>query len=262
MITLFRRIRQKLIESGTVTKYLFYAVGEILLVVIGILIALQVNNWNEGRIQKAEERQILANLRLEFDEAISQLAYLNGLRDDIMYAADALVRISNNDGPFEESKLDSLFMLLAYTPTFNDPTGSLNSLILSNKINLISDNDLKLELLSWPRESEDMNEDEIRAVELHDGMYRSYMSEFVSTANVFQNYKMPDVQFSLVKKNMTGVVPSKYVQSDYQSLLTDPQFINTLHTKAIFMNISKNESGNMISKAERIIVMIDHQLGN
>jgi len=49
MITLFRRIRQKLIESGSVTKYLLYAVGEILLVVIGILIALQVNNWNEER---------------------------------------------------------------------------------------------------------------------------------------------------------------------------------------------------------------------
>ena len=47
MITLFRRIREKLIASGSVTKYLLYATGEILLVVIGILIALQVNNWNE-----------------------------------------------------------------------------------------------------------------------------------------------------------------------------------------------------------------------
>ena len=45
MITLFRRIRQELIESGSFTKYLLYAIGEILLVVIGILIALQVNNW-------------------------------------------------------------------------------------------------------------------------------------------------------------------------------------------------------------------------
>lgn len=49
MITLFRRLRQKLIDSGSVTKYLLYAVGEILLVVIGILIALQINNWNEER---------------------------------------------------------------------------------------------------------------------------------------------------------------------------------------------------------------------
>ncbi|PWN05489.1 DUF6090 family protein [Rhodohalobacter mucosus] len=54
MITLFRRIRQKLIDSGSVPKYLLYATGEILLVVIGILIALQVNNWNEDRILQNE----------------------------------------------------------------------------------------------------------------------------------------------------------------------------------------------------------------
>ena len=52
MITLFHRIRQRFIESGSVTKYLLYAIGEILLVVIGILIALQVNNWNEERLQQ------------------------------------------------------------------------------------------------------------------------------------------------------------------------------------------------------------------
>jgi hypothetical protein len=49
-IPLFRRIREKLIASGSITKYLLYAIGEILLVVIGILIALQVNNWNESPV--------------------------------------------------------------------------------------------------------------------------------------------------------------------------------------------------------------------
>jgi len=49
MLKFFRTIRKKLIEEDNVRKYLLYAIGEILLVVIGILIALQVNNWNEGR---------------------------------------------------------------------------------------------------------------------------------------------------------------------------------------------------------------------
>ncbi|SIO01246.1 DUF6090 family protein [Algoriphagus halophilus] len=49
MISFFRKIRQKLLAQNRVTRYLAYAVGEILLVVIGILIALQVNNWNEER---------------------------------------------------------------------------------------------------------------------------------------------------------------------------------------------------------------------
>jgi len=49
MLTFFRRIRKGLLGSGATSKYLVYAVGEIALVVIGILIALQINNWNEGR---------------------------------------------------------------------------------------------------------------------------------------------------------------------------------------------------------------------
>ena len=46
MINLFRKTRQKLIKENRVSKYLLYAIGEILLVMIGILMALQVNNWN------------------------------------------------------------------------------------------------------------------------------------------------------------------------------------------------------------------------
>ena len=62
MITLFRRIRKRFIESGSMIKYLLYALGEILLVVIGILIALQVNNWNEERIARAGEHTLLINV--------------------------------------------------------------------------------------------------------------------------------------------------------------------------------------------------------
>ncbi|WP_026952516.1 hypothetical protein [Algoriphagus mannitolivorans] len=47
MISFFRKIRQKLLQQNRVTRYLAYAIGEIFLVVLGILIALQVNNWNE-----------------------------------------------------------------------------------------------------------------------------------------------------------------------------------------------------------------------
>jgi hypothetical protein len=52
MIKLFRNIRKKLIEQGKTTNYLKYAIGEIVLVVFDILIALQFNNWNVSRIIK------------------------------------------------------------------------------------------------------------------------------------------------------------------------------------------------------------------
>lgn len=59
MIKFFRHIRQQLIQENEMNKYFKYAFGEILLVVIGILIALQINNWNENRKSKLKEKQIL-----------------------------------------------------------------------------------------------------------------------------------------------------------------------------------------------------------
>ena len=73
MITLFRRIRERLIASGSVTKYLLYAVGEILLVVIGILIALQVNNWNENRKDNERAEQYMSSLKSDLQEDLNML---------------------------------------------------------------------------------------------------------------------------------------------------------------------------------------------
>ena len=55
MIKFFRRIRQQLLTENKFSKYLIYAIGEIILVVIGILIALQINNWNENRKNRIAE---------------------------------------------------------------------------------------------------------------------------------------------------------------------------------------------------------------
>jgi hypothetical protein len=66
MIKFFRKIRKNLIKERKTSKYFKYALGEIVLVVIGILIALQINNWNEDRKDNSEEQKILINLNTEF----------------------------------------------------------------------------------------------------------------------------------------------------------------------------------------------------
>jgi hypothetical protein len=59
MIKFFRKIRQKMLTENKFSNYLLYAFGEILLVVIGILIALQINNWNEINKNKSTESEYL-----------------------------------------------------------------------------------------------------------------------------------------------------------------------------------------------------------
>ena len=65
MIKFFRKIRQDLLSKGKTGKYFKYAIGEIVLVVIGILIALQINNWNENR--KVQEQETRVYLELKSD---------------------------------------------------------------------------------------------------------------------------------------------------------------------------------------------------
>ena len=66
MIKFFRKIRRKLIDEGNLKRYLLYAFGEIFLVVIGILIALQINNWNQNRLGTKEEQRIFQDILDEF----------------------------------------------------------------------------------------------------------------------------------------------------------------------------------------------------
>ncbi|WP_053990024.1 hypothetical protein [Mangrovimonas sp. TPBH4] len=73
MIKFFRKIRQNLLSEGKTGKYFKYAVGEIILVVIGILIALQINNWNAQNSKKAELEVDLKNLQTEIQHNLIDL---------------------------------------------------------------------------------------------------------------------------------------------------------------------------------------------
>ena len=75
MIKLFQNIRKNLLNEGKTTRYFKYAIGEIILVVIGILIALQINNWNEERKEKIVEKNFFENVRIDLEKDEEKLKY-------------------------------------------------------------------------------------------------------------------------------------------------------------------------------------------
>ncbi|MGB3149797.1 MAG: DUF6090 family protein [Maribacter sp.] len=79
MIKFFRKIRQKMLTENKFSKYLIYAIGEILLVIIGILIALQINNWNDKRIIRKE---LNSSLRSMIEELNQNIQFLEAEKDD------------------------------------------------------------------------------------------------------------------------------------------------------------------------------------
>ncbi|MBN7814608.1 hypothetical protein [Algoriphagus pacificus] len=100
MISFFRKIRQKLLQQKKVTRYIAYAIGEIFLVVIGILIALQVNNWNEERKSNNVSAGTIQKLRLELSEVKSEIEESIEANEMILYWADSYLQ--------SPSDLDSL----------------------------------------------------------------------------------------------------------------------------------------------------------
>lgn len=89
MIKFFRNIRKKLLVEGKTTNYLKYAIGEIVLVVIGILIALQVNDWNENRKLKIEEKNTLKKLQKESEMIVDYLIVMCNSYDNYLIEIEA-----------------------------------------------------------------------------------------------------------------------------------------------------------------------------
>ena len=79
MLKFFRKIRQKLLSENKFSKYLLYAIGEIILVVIGILIALGINSWNQERIGNSKELDLLKNLQEELYQNVAIITEIDSV---------------------------------------------------------------------------------------------------------------------------------------------------------------------------------------
>lgn len=98
MIPFFRKIRLGLLADNKFSKYLMYAIGEIVLVVIGILIALQINTWNEERKAKREEGNFFENVLLDLEKDDEKLAYYQKFHTQRIVYLDTLLTYVRNPG--------------------------------------------------------------------------------------------------------------------------------------------------------------------
>ncbi|NNF35127.1 MAG: hypothetical protein HKN68_13515 [Saprospiraceae bacterium] len=103
MIRFLAKIRNSLIPKTGLRKYTVYAVGEILLVMIGILLALQANNWNENRKERDLELQILHEMKLGLEKDVSDIDYNIDAHERILNSQMIIIDWMNNDRPYHDS---------------------------------------------------------------------------------------------------------------------------------------------------------------
>tara|TARA_R110000765_G_scaffold261829_1_gene361810 strand:- start:276 stop:1022 length:747 start_codon:yes stop_codon:yes gene_type:complete len=159
MIKFFRKIRQNLLKEGKTSKYFKYALGEIVLVVIGILIALQINNWNEDRKDNSEEQKILINLNTEFKSNLIKLdSIILGINYSIK-SMDSLLNIMNKtlDVNPNEINLNRLISRTINIPTYFPSSMVLRELESSGKLAKLKNQKIKDLFYSWNSKVDHIN---------------------------------------------------------------------------------------------------------
>ena len=150
MITLFKRIRKQFLDQKRLGKYLLYALGEIILVVIGILLALQINSWNLKSIDKSKEANYLSEIN---DNLATDLRVIDSILNFNKTKQEAITRVIQNLG--QPSSLNqaqilgpNLNILGQYDIFYPNDLGFQN-LISAESIGLISDNELRKGILDY-----------------------------------------------------------------------------------------------------------------
>jgi len=150
MIKFFRKIRQNLLSEGKTGKYLKYAIGEIILVVIGILIALQVNNWNTNRIDNQELQKSLENLNAEFTINEQILSKAIKANDSVIETGKYILNLMNLKREILESEnTDKLLYDIFEEGSLQVSENSILEILESNKLQKIKNDSLKNLILEW-----------------------------------------------------------------------------------------------------------------
>ena len=159
-------------ENNKTSKYLKYAIGEILLVVIGILIALQINNLNEERIVKEQNHVILQNLNKEFSENLIELDTSISSFNSVIEGLDQLLKVMRTqDSNVTEREFDRLLHKTFWTPNWTPSSFVLVELKNSGALSKLNNNNLKTLLFKWEREFDKMKGS--------NNGYKEYGSEYI-----------------------------------------------------------------------------------
>jgi len=210
MIKFFRRIRQKLLSENKTGKYFKYALGEIVLVVIGIVIALQINNWNQQSIQNKSEQLALKNLKQDFEYNYSTLdSILTETRDNIKSQFLILNNTGNKRGKITKVEFNKALNRLADINEFYPRNGYLDDLVNSGSLGILKNQELRNRLSTWnpvfnnikTREKElETARDRVSVMIIQKGSWLN--ADAVSTTETVKNNSFPKSGFEVDNRDL------------------------------------------------------------
>ena len=242
MITLFRRIREKLIASGSITKYLLYAIGEILLVVIGILIALQVNNWNEERKEREREKAYLEAIREDMIANIEEIEEDIADNENVISKSEELIRlsVSGNYAAMEQDSLLAVIYTLGNYSLIQLEEGTIEEIMSSGSLQVFENEELRSIIADWERN--------LIAIREMERFAREGQQHFIQRLQEF------------VPAYKIGLDPNILTPEISNELFNDIRFMNTIDNIRFVARVLNEQYSEKINQIEQLILLIDQEL--
>jgi hypothetical protein len=243
MIKFFRRIRQQLLTENKFPKYLLYAIGEIVLVVIGILIALQINNWNELRKIHIQDIEFLNNLKVELLIDISALtnrkSHYQSINDNIENTIKLFDRGVQTLSQEEHQEIVSaLSQFQMFSPI--DKNINRNDLVIAQGTIDRIDKELNRKFLKYLQEIQEIN------------FAIAKLGETLQQIEILQMH--PNVDY-----NETNPKSNK-VDFDFKEIFNKRGVRNALQKSFRYRSAYIGDMSRKIVDAENLINLIDNQL--
>ena len=240
MLKFFRKVRRKLLDEGNLKRYSIYAIGEILLVVIGILLALQINNWNEDRKKRNLEYELLSELRATLTTDLSTEQRKTRGNKKVINSIQTIKSHIDNNLPFHDSlgshfaRFHELWGLTLRKDAYEN--------IESHGLRFIKDDTIKLLLIA-------IYENEYYNNRVYDELREYRNSVIVPIYNDFFEF-IPDW-------TSKSVLPY-----DFEALQNDKRYINMLNTYLIknktVLRMQELQFSRMEELSRRLLVEMNH----
>lgn len=254
MIKFFRRIRQQLLSENKFTKYLLYAFGEIILVVIGILIALGVNNWNQENKEHRKGDDLLVRIHRDLVQDTINFKNViirnNALREDLKgLLVDLYDGVDNMEEVQDMSKTWDQMLDQAFSP--NDNT--YRSMLSSGTLGLIRNQELKEEILELYSEY-----DQTKALLLSIGEWMIGIASTMDSETDFIKFGS-DVSDIYTTQEM-------FNENDFAFLnkKDNPKFklfVRAMSSVAFYQKVNNYYRSELIKKCDTVLKSIDQELG-
>ena len=253
MLFLFRKIRRSLTNSSGASSYLLYAIGEIVLVVIGIMIAVQIDNWNEQRNQRAKELHYLQNLKKDLQINLIELdKYIENRIGLIQIAEEVLAYFDGK--PLEQPELlfDKTLQIYTWKKYFQS-NNTYQELINTGNFALITNEDIKNGLLDLEAQYRIMKAEEEHF--RYDSEVALYLPSY-ETTDIYKLYKN-------LMYRMTDGAQGEDVTitiSDYEPVLSDLRQKNGFLMAYFEFGAMNAQMEEMKRMSGEVIELIDQEL--